>query len=142
MGKGPVEFMSVFPSRILGDATSGGRYSHGPSPSRRGTFYQLNHFVSFNRHLPPPSYRQPRITVHALVTASRNAGGVSRHPVLVYTPTCRTVKNDACGGLHRSRRDTSNLYRRNMPLAPNMPHAQFMPPFYVFMSVTDFRGCN
>ena len=27
-----------------------------------------------------PSYRHPRVTVHALGTASRNAEGVSRHP--------------------------------------------------------------
>ena len=32
-------------------------------------------------HRPPP-----RATVHALVTASRSAGGVSRHPAPVYTP--------------------------------------------------------
>ena len=52
---------------------------NGPSLRRRAK--RVDHL---------PSYRQPRITVHALVTASRNAGGVSRHPALVYTPTCRT----------------------------------------------------
>jgi hypothetical protein len=94
---------------ILGDATSCILY-------RRGTFHQLTlftRFVSFQRHLtsstrktrrPPPSYRRPRVTgnrvtVIARGTASRNAGGISRHPAPVYTymgatcpkpPTCRT----------------------------------------------------
>ena len=49
----------------------------------------------------PRRRANPRVTVHALGTASRNAGGVSRHPALLYTPTCRTVENDANRRLRR-----------------------------------------
>ena len=57
----------------------------------------------------PTNKRQPRITghrvtVHALGTVSRNAGGVSRHPAHEYTPTCHLVENDAN---HRLRRFAS-----------------------------------
>ena len=85
-----------------------------------------------------------RVTVHALVTASRNAGGVSRHPALVYTPTLRrrakrvdhpTSYNQPQVTVHAlgsASRNAGGVSRHHYHLSmPKYAQAQFMPLFYV-----------
>ena len=81
------------------------------------------------QHAAQSDYRHPRVTIHALVTASRNAGGVSRHPALVYSQTCRIVELQAtpsyrpctCHCLEKRRRRFEAPSTR---IFPNMPHSR------------------